>query len=159
MYCFWESSCTFEYRLCMLIMYLACSHCDKCWEIELLLLLLLILVQGLPCSVSRVERHLSVLPIYLELQPGQVNWYTRLLLERLGTLSLFETKYDIFLVLYITMKLIGCLRQRWIFWSKVRTRFSPWLPRYGRRIHIFGRISSSVKKNIHKRISSSVSSF
>ena len=37
---------------------------------------------------------------------------TRLLLERLGTLSLFETKYDIFLVLYITMKLIGCLRQR-----------------------------------------------
>ena len=95
-------------------MYLACSHCDKCWEIELLLLLLLILilVQGLPCSVSRVERHLSVLPIYLELQPGQVNWYTRLLLERLGTLSLFETKYDIFLVLYITMKLIGCLRQR-----------------------------------------------
>ena len=62
----------------MLIMYLACSHCDKCWEIKLLLLLLLILVQGLPCSVSRVERHLSVLPIYIELQPGQVNWYTRL---------------------------------------------------------------------------------
>ena len=50
--------------------------------------------------------------LYFELQPGQVNWYTRLLLERLGTLSLFETKYDIFLVLYIAMKLIGCLRQR-----------------------------------------------
>ena len=113
----------------MLIMYLACSHCDKCWEIELLLLLLLILVQGLPCSVSRVGRHLSVLSIYLELQPGQVNWYTRLLLERLGTLSLFETNYDIFLVLYITMKLIGCLRQRYhqrknpYFWSNIIKRF------------------------------------
>ena len=62
-------------------------------------------------SLLRHHRHLSVLPIYLELQPEQVNWYTRLLLERLGMLSLFETKYDIFLVLYITMKLIGCLRQ------------------------------------------------
>ena len=81
MCCFWESSCTFEYRLCMLIIYLACSHCNKCWEIELLLLLLLILVQGLPCLVSRVKRHLSVLPMYLELQPRQVNWYTRLLLN------------------------------------------------------------------------------
>ena len=58
-----------------------------------------------------MERHLSVLLIYFELQPGQVNWYTGLLLQRLETLSLFETKYDIFLVLYITMKLIGCLRQ------------------------------------------------
>ena len=56
---------------------------------------------------------------------------------------LFETKYDIFLVSYITMKLIGCLRQRWIFLSKVRMRFSPWLPRYGRQIQILGRISSS----------------
>ena len=29
-----------EYRLCMLIMYLACSNCDKCCEMELPLLLL-----------------------------------------------------------------------------------------------------------------------
>ena len=93
-------------------MYLACSHSDKwCCEIELLLFLL-ISVKALPCSVSRVESHLSVLPIYSKLQPGQVNWNTRLLPERFETLFLFETKYDIFFVLYITMKLIGCLRQR-----------------------------------------------
>ena len=73
---------------------------------------LLILVKGLPCSMNRIEKHLSFSPIYFKLQPGQVNWYTRLLLERFGTLSLFETKHDIVLMLCITIKLIGCLRQR-----------------------------------------------
>ena len=60
-----------------------------------------------------MERHLSVLLIYFELQPGQVLELVHRVasIQRLETLSFFETKDDIFLVLYITMKLIGCLRQ------------------------------------------------
>ena len=48
--------------------------------------------------MSRVERHLSVLLLYFELQPGQVNGYTGLLLQRLETLSLFETVYTVYSV-------------------------------------------------------------
>ena len=69
-----------------------------------LLLVLLILVKGLPRSVSRVEKHPSVLPVYFKLQPAEVNCYTGLVLERFETLPLLETKYDIFLALYITQR-------------------------------------------------------
>ena len=69
-----------------------------------LLLVLLILVKGLPCSVSRVEKHPSVLPVYFKLQPAEVNCYTGLVLERFETLPLLETieNNDIFLALYIS---------------------------------------------------------
>ena len=52
-----------------------------------------------------------------------------MLLERFGILSLFEAKYETFLVFYITMKFIRCLRHLWIFLTNDRacTRFSPWL--------------------------------
>ena len=61
-----------------------------------LLLVLLISVKGLPCSVSRVGKHVSVLPVYFKLQPAEVNCYTGLVLERFETLPLLDTKYVIY---------------------------------------------------------------
>ena len=41
---------------------LACSHSDKCLEIELF--------RGSECSDNRVAKFLSVLPVYELFQPG-----------------------------------------------------------------------------------------
>ena len=42
---------------------------------------------------------MKVFPMYDLLHPGQVTWYTMLLLEFKGTLSLLDVKNEIFLVL------------------------------------------------------------
>ena len=65
-------------------MCLACSHVVRCSETAL--------VFNLACSVNRVLKFRTVLPMYVAEQPGQENSYTRSFRSKSGILSFLDRK-------------------------------------------------------------------